>query len=565
MRLRKTPFGLAVLLSCSSLLAMLAPQIAHAAGPYTCTWTGGGGNSNFSTAANWSACNSAAPQPGDGDNLVFSVTGLSASKTLTNDISSLTVGSITFSGTNSNHYNFTIAGNAFTMAGGMANNGYGIITANVTLSASQSFTGTYAVFGDGTTNPTISLNGKTLTIGSGSDTAGGFFLGGFSGTGNIAVQSGASALLEGSSPGWTSGSVTAASGASVSGYKADSFGSSSNTVTVASGGSLYFCGLNGATVPQNITVGGTGLSGNGAILAAQACGGGGSGGSSDTSPAKVTLSGSITLTANTTAYSVNTLTITGPLSGNYTITAVAGMAGTLVISSSNNTSQTPNGNQTAPAQTINYPDNSPGTSIDVPANTTAIVDGTYGDTFVESGGILKGTGTVGALSVSSGGTVAPGHSPGCITTTGNLTLNGTYQAEIGGTNACTDYDQLKVTGTVDLTGSTLTTTLYNGFKPSAGQTYTIISNDGTDAVTGTFNGLAEGATFSVGGYVFKVTYKGGDGNDVVLSVVSVPSSPNTGFGILTKNPLLTAGGVFAAAAGMAIIALRSRRLASSRR
>jgi fibronectin-binding autotransporter adhesin len=141
--------------------------------------------------------------------------------------------------------------------------------------------------------------------------------------------------------------------------------------------------------------------------------------------------------------------------------------------------------------------------------------------------------------VDVGGTIAPGLSPGCLNT-GDLTVLGSFEAEIGGTTACTGYDQIKVTGAVDVTNGTLNTSLYNGFKPAAGQTYTIISNDAADPVTGTFTGLAEGATFNLNGNVFKISYKGGDGNDVVLTVVSVPATPNTGFQTI-GNPLVTMG------------------------
>ena len=74
----------------------------------------------------------------------------------------------------------------------------------------------------------------------------------------------------------------------------------------------------------------------------------------------------------------------------------------------------------------------------------------------------------------------------------------------------------------------------------------------TVAVTGTFAGPAEGATFTVSGYVFKVSYAGGDGNDVVITVQSVPTTPNTGLSLLFANPLVTfltmtllAGGLYA--------------------
>ena len=44
----------------------------------------------------------------------------------------------------------------------------------------------------------------------------------------------------------------------------------------------------------------------------------------------------------------------------------------------------------------------------------------------------------------------------------------------------------------------------------------LIANDGTDPVTGTFDGLGEGDAVSFGGFTGTITYTGGDGNDVSL-------------------------------------------------
>ena len=46
----------------------------------------------------------------------------------------------------------------------------------------------------------------------------------------------------------------------------------------------------------------------------------------------------------------------------------------------------------------------------------------------------------------------------------------------------------------------------------------VIENDGNDPVSGTFSGLSEGATFIAGVATFKISYIGGDGNDVVLAL-----------------------------------------------
>jgi hypothetical protein len=63
----------------------------------------------------------------------------------------------------------------------------------------------------------------------------------------------------------------------------------------------------------------------------------------------------------------------------------------------------------------------------------------------------------------------------------------------------------------------LSVSLFGGFSPTTGQTFTIINNDASDVVTGTFNGLAEGGRFAIGNEVFSVSYVGDTGNDVVLT------------------------------------------------
>jgi fibronectin-binding autotransporter adhesin len=130
---------------------------------------------------------------------------------------------------------------------------------------------------------------------------------------------------------------------------------------------------------------------------------------------------------------------------------------------------------------------------------------------------LGGTGTVGAItSTALGGTVAPGPGPG-ILNSGNVnwsTGGPSFVVELNGTTAGTGYDRLNVTGTVNLSGATLSGTV--GFAPTDGLTFTIITNDGGDAVTGTFAGLPEGSTVVLSGQSFRISYVGGTGNDVIL-------------------------------------------------
>ena len=100
------------------------------------------------------------------------------------------------------------------------------------------------------------------------------------------------------------------------------------------------------------------------------------------------------------------------------------------------------------------------------------------------------------------------------------------------------------------------------FSPAKGKVFTIIDNQSKNAVTGTFSGLAEGATFSQNGFVFRISYVGGDGNDVTLTVLSVPTAPNTGFGLIQSSPVVT--GVVALFAAAVLIVL-GRKLQTSRR
>jgi large repetitive protein len=150
---------------------------------------------------------------------------------------------------------------------------------------------------------------------------------------------------------------------------------------------------------------------------------------------------------------------------------------------------------------------------------TVLVNGSIAGTSqtpVANGATLGGAGTVPVVTLAGGATLAPGSSPGTLSS-GNVTFNSgsTFAIELHGTTAGTQYDQLNVTGTVSLGGATLNLTL--GYAATSGDTFVLINNDDADAVVGTFSGLAEGSIFTVGSDRFQVSYFGGDGNDVVLT------------------------------------------------
>jgi hypothetical protein len=155
-----------------------------------------------------------------------------------------------------------------------------------------------------------------------------------------------------------------------------------------------------------------------------------------------------------------------------------------------------------------------------------------------AGGTLKGSGTVGNVTMSSGH-IAPGNSPGCLTVEDLTLTGGNYDVEVGGKSISPcQYDSLTVNGAVKLgTETTLNFGLVNGFTPAVNDSFTIIMNDGTDAVEGTFKGLNDGDKFTLGAYTYQINYDAGDGNDVVLLATGTPSAPDTGSNSLMSNPL----------------------------
>jgi autotransporter-associated beta strand protein len=149
------------------------------------------------------------------------------------------------------------------------------------------------------------------------------------------------------------------------------------------------------------------------------------------------------------------------------------------------------------------------------------VDGTVtGAVAASTGTTLGGVGTVGSITTTSA-TVTPGDSgPGILTDTGPLTFDSgsSFNVALNSTTVGSGYSQLAVGGAINLAGATLNVT--PGFSAPGGSKFTIINNTGSGAITGTFAGLAQGATITVSGQSFVISYTGGDGNDVVLTTLA---------------------------------------------
>ena len=118
-----------------------------------------------------------------------------------------------------------------------------------------------------------------------------------------------------------------------------------------------------------------------------------------------------------------------------------------------------------------------------------------------SAGTLSGFGTLAVsapVAFSNAGTIAPGASPGVFHITGPcpMTSTSTLNVELGGTVAGTGYDQLAVTGAVTQNG-TLNLSLVNGFVPTVGQSFSILTSPAATGSFGTVNAPSLGGGLSL--------------------------------------------------------------------
>lgn len=160
---------------------------------------------------------------------------------------------------------------------------------------------------------------------------------------------------------------------------------------------------------------------------------------------------------------------------------------------------------------------------------TLLVNGTHtavGATTTATGGgtALGGSGIIaGAVSIQNGAGLLPGNTTTNATLgTGNLTIQpgaSTLGVKLSTAGGALTSDQANVTGTVNIAGANLFALAQNSTLP-LGTSFTILNNDGTDAIVGTFAGLAEGAEFipANGTQSYRISYVGGTGNDITLTV-----------------------------------------------
>jgi outer membrane autotransporter protein len=110
---------------------------------------------------------------------------------------------------------------------------------------------------------------------------------------------------------------------------------------------------------------------------------------------------------------------------------------------------------------------------------------------VADGGLMTGGGSIGALTVGSGGTVAPGFSPGTLVVNGPVTFEAgaTYRVDVTPEG---QHDIISASGAVTLSSEArvVVEAVPGAFKP--GTAYTILTT--TDQVSGQFGGLDGGVS-----------------------------------------------------------------------
>jgi autotransporter-associated beta strand protein len=141
--------------------------------------------------------------------------------------------------------------------------------------------------------------------------------------------------------------------------------------------------------------------------------------------------------------------------------------------------------------------------------------GTFGGTGSVTGAVTVGTGT------GPHAFLAPGvKGPGSLSTASLLTFksNSGYKCELAATPH-PRVDQVSANGiTIENGARFMLRTKGNQTLP-IGTIFTVIDNTAATPITGMFANLPDGSTFTVGNNTFQVSYEGGDGNDLTLTVV----------------------------------------------
>ena len=288
----------------------------------------------------------------------------------------------------------------------------------------------------------------------------------------------------------------------------------------------------------------------------------GSGSFTQAGPARTTLTGSTTYTGTTTvsggtlalgsgaagvsASSALTLTSSNAAfdvsaAGDQTVRDLSGVAGSALLLGSHTLAV-----ETDQATTFAGTITGTGSALAKTGAGALTLSGrssTPGGTWQLNQGTLS---LVGAQVSAAGFTQAPG-------TTLALTLTPTATATATGDSAASA--PLQLTGAARLSGA-VTVSIPAG--QVAGTKLTLIHSSSDQPVSGTFAGLPEGATFTSGGTTLQISYRGGSGHDVVVTVGATATAAGT-----AANSQLHAAGASSSTAAASAFSLRTLALAAA--
>jgi len=143
------------------------------------------------------------------------------------------------------------------------------------------------------------------------------------------------------------------------------------------------------------------------------------------------------------------------------------------------------------------------------------------ETTVRKGVLALAGGSLGKVIVNGGG--AFGGSTLGGTVNGDFIMNGAdYVQPIAGDNSFQQITIRSPATNISIGGTEISIVLT--YVPPEGKQFLIINNQTGGSVNGNFKlqgqgSLKEGDTFTVNGVTFQISYRGGDGNDVVLNVI----------------------------------------------
>ena len=164
----------------------------------------------------------------------------------------------------------------------------------------------------------------------------------------------------------------------------------------------------------------------------------------------------------------NSTTIAAAISGNGTVNQRGSGTTTLTGNNTYTGATTVSGGTLAVAAGASI-----GSSATTVNSGSLTVDGTAGNVTVNSGSVIQGSGTVSALSIASGATLAPGNSPGTLTAA-SATWNGggTYDWEISNFlgSSGSGWDLLNVTGALTISADAGSPFTINVISLTAGNT-----------------------------------------------------------------------------------------------